>query len=36
MNALVDSAIRIPKGERRPKLDHQLFTQLRFSNPEFQ
>jgi superfamily II DNA or RNA helicase len=36
MNALVDSAIRIPKSERRPKLDHQIFTQLRFPNPEFE
>jgi superfamily II DNA or RNA helicase len=36
MNALVDSAIRIPKSERRPNVDHELFTQLRFPNPEFQ
>jgi superfamily II DNA or RNA helicase len=36
MNALVDSAIRIPKSERRPKLDHQIIAQLTFPNPEFQ
>jgi superfamily II DNA or RNA helicase len=35
MNALVDSAIRIPKSERRPHLDYRIFQQLRFPNPEF-
>src|SRR5437899_3153189 len=36
MNALVDSAIRIPASELNPKLEAKIWTQLRFANPEFQ
>ncbi len=36
MDVLVDSAIRVPAAERSPKLDAELWTQLRFDNPVFQ
>jgi hypothetical protein len=36
MRCVVDSAIRIPKSERRPNVDYQIFQQLRFPNPDFE